>query len=249
MKVCPDCGTSTTSDAVTCAECGSLFDDQIGVATDDAEAAPEEAVAAPAPPSGAINVCQSCGAMSPLDARRCARCGSNKLALRLKESASGGARKGRRALSAWDRRPRVGAIDADVPDVTRAFIWMFVAIGGVKMLALAYLSGALLFGRVGPGGLQYFTYVWRYPLAIGMFLDGFLAAAGCLGLYLTRRYGAILLTASFVLDVVLLGWLLFAIYTSRVVIWPGIGPYIFMTFVCAVCGFEAAMKALRGNLR
>lgn len=256
MKTCEDCGTQSADTAVTCGECGSLFAEMIGAGLlepdDDAS---ERAIAAGAiaggplaqPAGNTVNVCRGCGAVNDTAQRRCMVCGSDQLVLKLRNEAAVAARPGRR-LSAWARRPRVGVLDANAPDMTMDFALTFLALGAVKMLILAYVGGMLAFGRTGPNGLQLITYNWRFVLAPIAFVDGFFAGAGAFGLYRTRRFGAWMLAFSFVLDVLLLGWLVVFAYTDRLIIWPGPGPFVAVALFCIFCASEVVAKAIRGNL-
>jgi ribosomal protein L40E len=263
MKTCEDCGTKCADRAVTCSECGSLFPEMIGVAPaepDEYAADPDVsdpalepvALAAdepqPQPTPNSVNVCRACGAINDALQRRCSACGSNQLSLKMRDEPGVTARRGRR-LTAWSRRPRVGVLDANAPDMTMDFALTFLALGAVKMLMLAYLGGMLAFGRTGPNGLQLLTYNWRFVLAPVAFTDGFFAGAGAFGLYRTRKVGAWLLAFSFALDVLLLGWLVVVSYTDRLVVWPGPGPYVALAFFCIFCAAEVVSKAVRGNLR
>ena len=258
MKTCADCDTQCPDTAVTCSECGSLFPEMIGagvVEPDDARAEPavtSKIVDARSPETASansVNVCRECGAVGDVTQRRCARCGSASLALRLKtEVAAGGPRKGKR-LSAWARRPQVGVLDRDTPDVTKEFALTFLALAGFKLLVLSYIGGMLVFGRTGPAGLQPATFEWRFALAPVAFLNGFLAAVGAFWLYRASRVGALMLGTSFGLDVLLLAWLVGFNMANRLVIWPSAGPYITLALFCAYCAFEVFGKALRGNLR
>jgi hypothetical protein len=132
-----------------------------------------------------------------------------------------------------------------VPDLTTDFAYVYFAIGIFKLLLNTLLAAMLVFGRVGPGGLQYTTFVWRYPVGVTLFLDAFLAALGGFGLITTKRYGPVLLAISFGLDVLLLGWLVYNIVTDRLVVWPDSGPYVFLAFFCTFCLVENIIKARR----
>jgi ribosomal protein L40E len=265
MKECPDCGAANAPEAVTCSECGSLFADQIGVEARrlitsedfsdlsemfgaDTALPPSAAEPAPEPDAAraAVSVCRSCGALGVASQTRCASCGSKSIALQLAPTAP--ARTGR-FLSAWDRRPKVGVLDADAPELSKSEASVYLALGALKLVVETYLAGVLVFGRIGPYGLQYATYVWRYPLGVTLFVDAFLSGFGAWALFNARRYGATLLSTAFALDVVLLGWLVFHIATERIVVWPASGPYVFVALVCLYCAADAANKALRGNLR
>ncbi len=255
MKECPDCGASSPDMSVTCQECGSLFADQIGI---EIRRRPENvepieiaglSTAGGAPqPSSAVSVCRVCGATGPASHQRCAVCGSDDVVLQLAASTTA-ARKSKRYLSAWDRRPRVGVLDVGAPDVSIPFAYTYFAIGVFKLLLGSLLGATMLFGRVGPSGLQYTTYVWRFPLAAVLFLDAFSGALGGYGLLNVKRYGAILLAVSFLLDITLIAWMVTNMMSGRIVVWPDPGPYIFLGFICLYCCFETTGKAVTGNLK
>src|SRR5262245_18452467 len=123
-------------------------------------------------------VCKQCGAAGLPGHPRCAVCGSTSLALQL---APLGRSKGRKFLSAWERRPKGGVLDVDAPALSKNEATIYLAIGQVKLLVETYLAAILIFGRIGPFGLQYASYVARYPLGIALFVGAFLSGVGGYG--------------------------------------------------------------------
>lgn len=254
MKHCDDCGASSPDTAVTCAECGSLFPDQIGIDLrgpskvsdfDDLALTSFAPSPSPSPESKAVSVCRVCGAKGLATQRRCVVCGSDQVAIQLASSARQIGR--RKFLSAWDRRPRVGVLDAGVPDISPPYAYTFFSIGVFKLLLETWLAASLVMGDIGPEGLQYATYLWRYPLAGVLTLDAFLAAYGGYALIGAKRYGAALLSVSFALDALLVIWLVICIHFGYLVLWPESGPYLFLIFVCLACMVDTGRRALKGD--
>jgi len=254
MKACPDCGAENENDAVTCTDCGSLFADQVGV---DVGKRRRQDIVPTAPPAledasttatrgSTVLICDACGAINSANHVRCQVCGSDRL---VRKAPGTGAGKGRRRrLTAWERRPRKGVVDGEFPDVSSAEIYTFICLSVLKLLLCTALGAQIVIGNAGPKGLHPTTYAWKWAVGPTMLADAFLASVGAVGLLYLRKYGAAFLSLSFVLDVLLLLWLVYFNSWGTLNVWPGSGPYIFLACVCASCAIELAHKAVKGDM-
>jgi hypothetical protein len=153
-----------------------------------------------------------------------------------------------RGAGTWGRTRADAASEEQIPDVPYQLVLTFVALAALKVLIEIPLGVSIVVAQPVGSGLSPLTYAWRVPLGLGLLASALLAGLGGYATYYLQNLGAALLSASFAIDALLLVWLLVALQSGRLVVWPGVGPYLLLFILCVLASVYLGVAAVRRRL-
>jgi hypothetical protein len=217
-----------------------------------------------------VKKCTDCGTENPASAVTCVECGSlfhamiggmrdesvdsprRLLARDDAGTADGGSTAATAAHShlpnASKPLPGGDVLDAALPDVPYQLVLLFVALGVMKVMIEIPLGVSIASAEQGKAGLSPITFAWQYLLGFGLLAAAVLAGLGAYSLYYLQNLGAAFLSASLVLDVLLLVWLIVYRQADGNSVWPGSGPYGALALVCGASSLFLGQLAFRRRL-